>query len=461
MPAIDAVRRHTGRFTHERPRRAVARAGIRVLAAALALAGCAPAGGRTAPAPARSPLAALRAGIDSLLDRPMFRTAEWGALVVDPARGETLYARRPATLMVPASNMKIVTAGAALTLLGPDYRYRTSFMAHGPVANGVLQGDLVVIGRGDPSLSDRMRGSARAAMAALADSVIARGVRTVRGRIYSGADNFPGPHAGESWEWDDLPYAYGAGVDELLFNEGMSRMIVYGLAGDSSVYAGPAAEPTLDYLRELELALRSRGVRVEGGVGESIAPADATPLTPLFTLVSPPLRDILRALLKPSQNQIAEVLLRTLGLERTGVGTADSGAAVVARQLTAWGVPADGYQLHDGSGLARADLVSPETLVRVLTVMRASPDFAVFYAALPVAGVDGTIARRMQGTPAAANVHAKTGSLGWVRSLSGYVTDAAGHQLVFSLLANKWTTPPDSVTRTADRIAAALAAYRQ
>jgi len=429
-------------------------------ASAFIAAACSGGGASQAPAPARSARAALQHTIDSLITRPMFRTAEWGVLVVNPATGDTLYAHHPATLMVPASNMKIVTTSVALTLLGPDYRYRTTFAAHGPVSDGVLEGDLVVTGRGDPSFSDRMRGSAQAAMDTLADSVIAHGIREIRGHLYSGADNFPGPPIGAGWSWDDLGYDYGAGVDELLFNEGMSRRVVYGAAGDSTVYDAPTPNPTQDYLRVLRDALRARGVRVDSGVAESVVPPDTTPLTPLFTEYSPPLSAILRALLKPSQNQLAEVLLRTLGLERTGVGTPDSGIAVVRRQLTTWGIPADGLVQHDGSGLARSDLVSPETLVRLLTIMQQSPNFPVFYTALPIAGVDGTLAHRMRGTPAAGNIHAKTGSLYWVRSLSGYVTDAAGEHLVFSVLANKFTTPPDSVTHTADQIGAALAAYR-
>lgn len=434
---------------------------LTLCAAALAATACAGIAPGTAATPTRARLAALRHSIDTLLARPMFRTAEWGVLVVDADRGDTLYAHQPQTLMVPASNMKIVTSSVALTLLGPDYRYRTQFFAHGPIVNGVLVGDLVVVGRGDPTLSDRMRGSARAAMDTLADSVVARGIHAIRGHIYSGADNFPGPPTSPSWEWGDLAYYYGAGVDELLYNEGMSPVVVYGGSGDSTVQQAPAADPTHAYLVALQTSLRGRGVVADSGVGEGIAPPDRIPLTSLFTVLSPPLRAILPALLKPSQNQIAEDLLRTVALERTGVGTPDSGIAVVTRQLTAWGIPPDGYQLHDGSGLARADLVSPATLVHILGILRRSPGFPLYYAALPIAGVDGTLAHRMQGTPAAGNVHAKTGSLYWVRSLSGYVTDASGDHLLFSVLANKWTTPSDSVTRTADRIAAALASFRR
>jgi D-alanyl-D-alanine carboxypeptidase/D-alanyl-D-alanine-endopeptidase (penicillin-binding protein 4) len=422
---------------------------------------CAPAA-HTGPTPAMAHgPAALGAQINAWIGNPAFRTAEWAILVVNPQRGDTVYAHDPALLMVPASNMKIITSSVALTQLGPDFRFTTTFATHGTLANGVLNGDLVVTGRGDPTLSNHMRGSARAAMDTLADSIVAHGVREITGHIYSGADNFPGPAVGAGWDWDDLSSSDGAGVDELLFNEGMSRVVVHGPAGDSTVKSAPAVVPTQDYLRELQLALETRGVRTMLGVGESVVPRDAVPLDTLFVVQSVPLSQILPYFLKPSQNQIGEVLMRTIGLERTGVGTADSGIAVAGRQLTTWGIARDGYQLHDGSGMARADLISPETIVRIFDRMQTNPNFTIFYNALPIAGVDGTIARRMIGTSAANNVHAKTGSLRWVRSLSGYVTDADGERLIFSVLANKWTTPASAVTMTADSIAAALASYRR
>ncbi len=434
-----------------------------LLAACAVTIGCAPVAPRVGAIPARPHgREALGARINALIDVPAFRTAEWAILAIDPGTGDTMYAHNSALLMVPASNMKIITSSIALSQLGPNFRFTTTFAAHGRIAGGVLDGDLVVTGRGDPTLSDRMRGSARAAMDSLADSLVVRGIRSITGHIYSGADNFPGPHVGEGWDWDDLTTSDGAGVDELLFNEGMSRVVVvYGSANDSTVKSAPANDPTQDYLRELERALQSRGVRTALGVGESVVPNDGTSLDTIFVSHSRPLREILPFFLKPSQNQMGEVFMRTIGLERTGVGTPDSGIAVAKRQLTAWGIPRDGYELHDGSGMARADLISPETIVRILQRMTERPDFDVFYNALPIAAVDGTIGRRMANTPAANNVRAKTGSLHWVRSLSGYVTDADGRRLIFSILANKWTTPASSVTTTADSIAAALASYRQ
>jgi D-alanyl-D-alanine carboxypeptidase/D-alanyl-D-alanine-endopeptidase (penicillin-binding protein 4) len=164
---------------------------------------------------------------------------------------------------------------------------------------------------------------------------------------------------------------------------------------------------------------------------------------------------------KPSQNQIGEILLKTMGLERAGAGTADSGRRVMARQLEAWGVaPERDAVVRDGSGLSRHDYVTPRALVRVLDAMRRDPNFRLFYDALPVAGVDGTIRSRMKGTPAEGNVRAKTGTLDKARALSGYVTTADGELLLFSVLCNNYTVPTREVDRVADAVAARLASLR-
>ena len=152
--------------------------------------------------------------------------------------------------------------------------------------------------------------------------------------------------------------------------------------------------------------------------------------------------------------------LRTIGLERTGIGTADSGRRVVERQFADWKIQPDGFVVRDGSGLSRSDLISPEAVVGVLDVMRRSPNFNLFYESMPIAGVDGTIRTRMKGTPAEGNVHAKTGTLSMVRSLSGYVRTADGRLLEFSTLCNNWTVAQADVDRMADAIAVSLATLR-
>jgi serine-type D-Ala-D-Ala carboxypeptidase/endopeptidase (penicillin-binding protein 4) len=413
----------------------------------------------------------LRFLIDSLTTQPEFRNAQWGVLIVNPRTGDTLYSKNAGKLFMPASNMKIITSAAGLTLLGPEYRYKTTFLTNGEVRDSLLDGDLLVIGRGDPTISDRMqglitgdtlRGLATTLMDALADSLRAHHIRQVGGSIARVGNAFPDSIYGYGWEWDDLGEYYGAGVDELIFNEGMAPTRLRPLPDTvrDSLYSGPARDPAKAYLEALRDGLIRKRIVVDGGVKDSILPTPFR-MDTIFVLNSPPLREILPALMKPSQNQIAEILLRTIGLERAGIGTADTARKIVGQQLLAWGVQADGFVIRDGSGLSDQDLLTPETIVRVLDQIQRDTAFATFYNSMPIAGVDGTIEKRMKGTPAEGNVRAKTGTKSKARSLSGYVTTADGERLIFSIMANNTTTPGSAVTDVADRIGALLASHRE
>ena len=494
---------------------------------ALAAAACAP---RVRPAPAPSPTSAPRddraafvALADSLLADPRWDNAHWGVLVVDPASGDTLVSRNAGKLFLPASNQKLLTGAGALALLGADFRWRTALVAdRGALgADGTLRGDLRVVGRGDPTVSDRAAGDAMAPLRALADSLRARGVRRVAGRVVAAGEAFPGDALGYGWAYDDLDEPYSAGVSELLFNEGLARVTVVGgarpgdaararvapapsalpvgasgvatgtpgvvggatatrvrarwdaraaryalegvvSAGDSAVLELAIRDPRAAYVAALTDALRARGVAVDGRAPAAAAPNTAAgPDDTLAVRLSPTLAEALPWMEKPSQNQAAEAIFRTLGLERTGVGSPDSARAALGRQLLAWGVrPEQDVAVRDGSGLSRHDYVSPRALVRVLDAARRRPDFRALYDALPVAGVDGTLRNRMRGTPAAGNVRAKTGTIDKARSLSGYVTTADGRLLVFSLLCNNYTAPTREVERVQDALLARLAASR-
>src|ERR1041385_2437019 len=149
---------------------------------------------RVGPSPGSAPT--LGGFIDSLTDAPEFADAHWGILIVDPASGDTLYARNAGKLFMPASNMKILTSATALTQLGADYRYRTSFLARGSIANGTLDGDLIVVGRGDPSVSDHMVRGAMLPLRAVADSIAARGIHHITGRVLRHGAPFTGPVLG-------------------------------------------------------------------------------------------------------------------------------------------------------------------------------------------------------------------------------------------------------------------------
>ena len=497
-----------------------------VALALLTLAACQPVGGpSTRPAPAIAPRVAFRALADSLLDDRRFRSANWGVLVVDPSTGDTLYSRNAGKLFMPASNQKLITGAVALARLGGDFRYETRVLGSASVRDGVLPGDLAVLGSGDPSYTDSLaEGGAMAPLRALADSLTARGIREVAGRLLRAAPVFPDSTLGFGWAWDDLDYGYSAPVDALFFNEGIARVTIVGgatpgapvtvrtapartvpalgpiavttiardttrtngraaarsrvewtsdvrgvrpllslsgqvIAGDSVTLEVALRHPTGAWLDAFAEALATRGIRVRGGV-EPNTFADTTGMVTLATRQSPPLREILPRFEKPSQNQIGELLFKTLGRVETGSGTADSGRAVVERQLLAWGVDSAGFAVRDGSGLSRHDYLTPETIVRVLDRMRRHTEFQVFYDALPIAGIDGTLRTRMQGTRAQGNVRAKTGTLDKARALSGYVTTADGRLLLFSMLANNHVVSNVEVERVQDALLNWLASNR-
>jgi D-alanyl-D-alanine carboxypeptidase/D-alanyl-D-alanine-endopeptidase (penicillin-binding protein 4) len=430
-----------------------------VAAVVVAVAACA---GRVAapgvPAPgAALPLAAFTRLVDSLVEAPAFRNAHWGVLIVDADAGDTLYARNAGKLFMPASNQKLLTGATALTQLGTGYRFVTRFAGTGPVESGLLRGDLVVVPSGDPTFADTMwQGDHRNAFRAMADSLTAHGVRHVAGAIVRGGTPFADEPCGFGWELDDLDTPSGACVQDLFVNEGRVRVPRARFAGDTAMRTAAIRDPRGAFFAALRDAFIERGITVGGGVDTTRVASDSG-LVPLFAMQSPPLTAVLSRMMKPSQNQVAEILLKTLGRERGGAGRADSGRRVVERQLAAWGIDSSEFVVRDGSGLSRHDYVTPRAIVRILDVMRRGPIFDVWYASLPIAGVDGTIALRMRGTPAQGNVHAKTGTVDKARSLSGYVTAADGRMLLFSFLCNNFTVPVREVERVQDEILAVLA----
>ncbi len=456
---------------------------------------------------------ALAAAVDSALAAPAFARASWGVVIQSLDDGRELYRRNAQRLFLPASNLKLVTAAAALERLGADFRWTTTVLARGARAGDTLVGDLVVVGSGDPTFSADATGDSSDVLRSLrpfADSLRARGIRAIRGRVLGDASLFTDPPLGRGWAWDDLDADYSAPVGALQFNESVAWILATP-GGAAGLPLSFALQPPAAGLRIFSSALTSppdtgasrlhwsrapfadsvsvwgalpvghAPVRlpvsvpdparyftaaltealVEGGVavrGDTTVPT-ATPAETLFVWRSQPLASVLPLVLKPSQTQIGETLLRTLGAVAGGSGSVDSGRAVVRSVLAGYGVPADALVLEDGSGLSRYDHVAPEALARVLAALYRRPDFPALYAALPVAGVDGTLATRMRGTAAAGNVHAKTGSLTGVRALSGYVTDADGEHLLFVTLANDFTVPQRVVDAVQDQIAVRLATF--
>lgn len=451
--------------------------------------------------------------VDSVLAAPMWRNARWGILLVDAERGDTILSHDADRLFMPASNQKLLTAAVAFHTLGPDYRWFTPVMLRGVKRGGTFEGDILVSGQGDPSISDSLRsGRAASAFDPVVRALRERGITQITGRVLSWGDAFEGPTTGYGWALDDLNASYSAAVDELFYNEGElhirvtagsragavvravssptqsyprlrsnARTVARGasirrddalkVAWDSvaesvvvsgSMPAGSSRQFTISYrhpadafLAALGEALSRSGIVVQHRVLRENA--NAAPKDTLALIESSSFDSVLARMLKPSQSQIAELLFRSSGRAASGSGSMDSARAAAARQLLEWGIGAEDAAYRDGSGLSRHDYLTPRTVVRVLDVMYRSPWYDVFRRALPVAGVDGTIEKRMIGTPAAGNVHAKTGTLDKARSLSGYVTSADGRLMLFSFLCNNYTVPTVEVERVQDMLAAMIA----
>jgi serine-type D-Ala-D-Ala carboxypeptidase/endopeptidase (penicillin-binding protein 4) len=456
---------------------------------------------------ARSP---VQATVDSLLALPQLSNSQWGVLIVAPDRRDTLASVNADRLLMPASNQKIVTGAVGVSQLGPDFSWSTSFVRTGPIVAGVLRGDIIVSGTGDPSISASMRTDPLVAFDPLVIALRGAGVRRIAGRILaSETPAFPGSPHGFGWDWDDLDGAYGAGVTELMFNEGFATITVRGCAAagkpacistgplttapilrstivtraantsspsiewwrDSaatpgitmrgSVAAGASiqidvAQPDLraTYLAAVREALQREGIRVGGARIPGANRRDT-----VVVLQSRPFASVLAAMQKPSQNQIAEAVFRTLAHRATGVGTPDSARAVIERQLTAWGVRSDAYAVRDGSGLSRHDYITPRALVQILDTIRRGPNGRLFFESLPIGGVDGTLKSRL--TAIAGRVHAKTGTIDKARALSGYLVTDDGETLIFSIIANNFTVPTREVDRVVEVMLMQLVALRQ
>jgi D-alanyl-D-alanine carboxypeptidase/D-alanyl-D-alanine-endopeptidase (penicillin-binding protein 4) len=500
------------------PRRGPERAALQLFAAALlliALSAC----HKTLPAPPGLPalpaLPALVKDIDTILADPALARGYWGVVVRSLKNDETLYSLNPRKLMLPASNMKIVTLAAAAERLGWNYTYDTWIFGTGPIANGALNGDLLVVGSGDPGIGT-IDGMSDRLFASWAERLKSAGVRTIAGRVIGDDNAFDDDELGFGWSWDDLQDDYAAGISALQFNENMADVTVgpgpvagtsaavsiapaySGLTIDSgvtTVAAGTTASinvnrlpgrstlelrgsvalgsaprvltvsvdnPTRFFVASLRAALIANGIDVRGPAVDvdDLPAAPARPASPpLIAYTSPRLSVLAMRLMKISQNQYAETFLKTIGAS-LGTPTAAAGRAAVHTTLQAWGVqPADLIQ-RDGSGLSRYDYVTPEALATILVhINRDDRLRGPFEASLPIAGRDGGLTNRMKGTPAEGNARAKTGSMTSVRGLSGYVTTADGEPLVFSILANNFDVPPATITQTMDKIVVRLAQF--
>jgi serine-type D-Ala-D-Ala carboxypeptidase/endopeptidase (penicillin-binding protein 4) len=339
--------------------------------------------------------------------------------------------RIPGRPLAPASTVKLLTATAALATLGADFKYETRAVASAPPAGGTVD-RLWLVGAGDPVLSTPdyeafmqsgpgTRGDATTSMAALADAIVARGVRRVTGGVQGSDTRYEELRYLPVWKPNYRTDGEVGPLGALTVNAGLTEW-----RGTKT----PADDPAVYAAAELTRLLIERGVAVDGLPGHSDPPPDATNVA---SVTSPPLADIIGAMLRSSQNLTAELLVREVGARASNQGTTTAGTQAVAARLAALGLPTEGLVMLDGSGLARDDRATCALLLGALH-LGARPAFAALWTGLPVAGESGTLAPSFVGTPLQGKLRAKTGSLDGVTGLVGLL-DLKTH-LEFSLLAN-------------------------
>jgi D-alanyl-D-alanine carboxypeptidase/D-alanyl-D-alanine-endopeptidase (penicillin-binding protein 4) len=387
----------------------------------------------------------LERALDKVLDTPVLEGASYGIVVWD-GEGEERFARDPDRRLIPASTTKWITAAAAAHTLGMDHRFATTIAATGYTQGDVLHGDLVVVGGGDPSLGER---DPRAFLSYVVDVVRAHGISRIEGHVVVDESAFLGPPYGPGWMWDDFgsPFSPSYGAVNFAHN-----LLLPGLSCEAHDGPGsPLTDPAQCLASSLQDALAAARIPVDGA-GVWSAPEAAE----LGVLVSPPLRELLHKMLLDSDNLYAECIARALDRQRP----AEPGVAseAVLELLRAAGVPDGRAKFVDGSGLSRYSFSSAEALVQVTAWVAAQPYGGELLSLLPVAGRDGTMARRMVGTPAEGRCAAKTGSMTGVRNLVGRVTTAAGEPLWFAVLLNGFAAPQADAIALQDRLVAVLAA---
>lgn len=485
-----------------------------LVAVAAAVAATAGLVGQSAGAPAavqQVQATGLQQQLDTLLTDSRFQGSQVGLVVRDATTGETLYDRNGGTRLLPASNTKLFSSTAAMHTLGAGFRFHTDVLATAPVKSGKLRGDLYLKGFGDPTALE-------SDYVALAQQIARSGIKRIDGTVIADDTYFDHVRLGDSWAWDDEPFYYSAEISALTLAPntdydsgtaiveslpgakvgapvklklvpatGVIKLVntaTTGAAGSAntlsierdhgtnvvritgSVPAGATVgqewvtvwEPALYAADVFRRALAAEGVRVDGHVRAAATPAGATQLARDESMT---VGELMTPFLKLSNNMHAETLVKAMGAVTKANGSWPTGLGVVTAYAKSVGVDATTIRLSDGSGLSRKVNVTPTSVTEILLAAQKEPWFKQWYDALPIAGnadrfVGGTLRSRMANTPAANNLHGKTGSLTGVTALSGYVSTKDGRKLVFSMISNNYLNSPRPVE---DAVGVTLASW--
>ncbi len=457
--------------------------------------------------------AGLKSDIDAIIDSPKTPAALWGIRIEASDSDEVLYSRNGDIPFVPASVNKLITTAVALDRLGPDYTFTTHLRFPGGEipADGVVRGDLQIIGGGDPTLGTAEGEGGRNVLDGWVKRLQKAGVKQISGHIVGVDDIFVEEPLGQGWAWDDEQYHFSAESSGLTLHGGTAGYRIEGNKKQRLSKKQLHLYPKSDYLtphiqvtdekRQVQItrmrgtnhfvvevprsmkrnppmsgrvtvknptawtatlfreALQEAGIEVKGQAVDSDYLRDFIPASGLvWTHHSKPLKEILPLANKRSINLVAEHLLRSSGVQRDQSGAVVQGGSVqrglqqIAQYFNQLGVESYRYHIVDGSGLSRYNLVRPEDLVRLLKGMAQHPQAEVYRKSLSHSGRDGTLKWRMRGTPLEERVWAKTGTLSSVRAIAGYLKSPKGRPLTFAILVNNYASGSRKIRNRIDSI---------
>ncbi|MCU0343057.1 MAG: D-alanyl-D-alanine carboxypeptidase/D-alanyl-D-alanine-endopeptidase [Ignavibacterium sp.] len=466
-----------------------------------------------------STVSELSQQLDDIFNDNGFRNANWGVVIQSLDNGEYFYKRNEDKFFIPASNLKLFTGAAGLLLLGNDYRFSTNIFLNGYQSGSTLYGDLVIQGRGDPTISGRFyNNDINYVFDTWIDSLLNLGITNIKGNIVGDDNLFDDIGLGNGWSWNYETDWYAAQSSAISFNDNCVDIVIYYNKKYDSVFVSskpslrsvvilnnvlPAvgSEKTIiDVVRErgtnvitvtgkfrkdadtlityatiqnptqysmlvFKNRLESRGIRVNGyaiDIDDYERAINYEDLDLLFISYSERLSEIIKVINKGSQNFFAEQLLKTIGLEILGYGSAANGVTALKELFTEIGLNSDNIVMVDGSGLSHMNMVTPRQVVELLKYMYSNDDvYLDFYNSLPIAGIDGSLGKRMQNTTAQNNVRAKTGYISHVRSLSGYAFTGDSEPIAFSMIANNFSVPIKLAENIQDLVCLRLTNFRR
>jgi D-alanyl-D-alanine carboxypeptidase/D-alanyl-D-alanine-endopeptidase (penicillin-binding protein 4) len=444
--------------------------------------------------------------MDTILADTAFTGTSYSFCFADAITGEIIFSHDAERNLSSASVMKLYPTSVALSLLGPCYRYSTTLCIAGDFNSkrGILDGDVIIIGGGDPALgSEYVREHYGDVTGTWVKALKKAGVRRIRGRVAAAESIYDYSPVPDGWAWGDLGYSYGAGVYDININDNKFRIFVTGKSegepavidsaevygcgikltnslissgrsNRSDIYTAPFSstvtvtgtvpadssiamrtsipDPPLALLTMLDAAMRAAGIDITDKPGADRVSLDGRKVLIINEIDSPPLADIIKVTNHESVNMYAEAIRKHLGYEILGKGTFSAGSEVIRHFLDSIGCEPYEAVMLDGSGLSSNNNISALMTVRLLVHMYNSNVAGPFVSSLPMGAVSGTMKNYFVDEMFKGRVVAKTGTITSAKSFAGYFTTNSGRRIAFTTFANGFTVPSRMITDNMERI---------